>query len=271
MKKMGRNISFLFPFFGTLALSSCYASTSRTGDAVPEEYDPPAPDPIHDPAHDPVPDPDVAPDPQEGCPDGCGSLQCCGDRCVNLQADMSNCGYCGNVCDPVRSNGCTYGNCTCQGALACRVDQACCGGVGCRNIQTDPSNCGGCGAACDIGETCVEGSCRCGGGPPCGPEISCCSGYCTDTMADPLNCGACDIPCGDSGPECVDGQCTCGGQPACPWSGGYAACMGGDYSMFQKCCGGACVIMDEAHCGSCGQACGEGQTCQCTFSVFSCG
>jgi hypothetical protein len=266
---MGRNLFYLSSFFCLLAFSGCYASSAPPEDAVTEAQDPPAHDPVYDPLHDPVPDPDLAPDPQPECPGGCGSLQCCYNICVDTRTDMSHCGFCGNVCDPVMSNGCTEGQCSCMGALACRADQKCCVGVGCRNIKTDPSNCGDCGRACAIGETCVDGSCRCGDAPACGPGESCCGGACIDTLSDPLNCGVCNIQCGESGPECVEGECSCGGQPACPWTGGMFECMSEDHTTFQMCCDGICITTSEANCGGCGVVCQDGTACTGVF-MFQC-
>jgi hypothetical protein len=208
----------------------------------------------------------------EVCEPACQAGQsCCGGTCADKQSDMNNCGTCGNVCDETRANGCTAGQCSCMGALACRPDQKCCVGVGCRNVLTDPSNCGDCGVQCDIGETCADGTCMCGTTPACAETEKCCASTCIDVSADPMNCGGCATMCGDSGPDCVAGQCMCGDTPACPWSSRLWDCMmGTDYSMFQKCCDGVCMPMSDTDCGACGTACVEPQTCTCIFLVFMC-
>ena len=86
--------------------------------------------------------------------------------CVDVSADVENCGACGNRCG-VFGNGygqtpvCDFGKCV----LGCRDGWADCNGSqvdGCEiDTRSDPSNCGGCGVTCDLvlGQACVAGKC----------------------------------------------------------------------------------------------------------------
>ncbi|MDB4939267.1 MAG: Tryptophan synthase alpha chain [Labilithrix sp.] len=105
------------------------------------------------------------------CPSGTTR---CGNRCVDLGSDASNCGACGNGCDGAEggdANGiptCTKGRCgyLCYAGFAdCdhRIDNGCEVEIG-----TDPLHCGSCTTKCDgeRGQPCVEGKCLT---KPCGP------------------------------------------------------------------------------------------------------
>src|SRR5215467_126685 len=78
-------------------------------------------------ASPPVVDGGVPPG-QRGCPD---DLVRCGAKCVNINNDVNNCGWCGH---------------------RCLMGQDCCDGL-CINITTR-SSCGACGEHCDFGEDC---------------------------------------------------------------------------------------------------------------------
>lgn len=242
-------------------------------DVVQDESSHPESLPDAPPSVDVLPEPETEPD-LPPCP--AGTMHCSGE-CVDAQTDPENCGTCGNVCDPVKSDGCVAGNCSCLDALECRGEQKCCPVYGCKNILTDPSNCGDCAYACAIGESCVAGTCWCGTGPPCESTESCCGGpggVCIDTQSNPNNCGVCGLVCDDTGPECMEGKCTCGDQPACSWTDDARSCRSEDHSMYQLCCDGECTVMDEDNCGRCGIDCDEDETCQGQHffeCVFSCG
>jgi len=77
----------------------------------------------------------------------------CGDTCVAIQTDNSNCGSCGSAC--------SGGNVCVAGACVCPVGQAICNGV-CTAVATDPNNCGSCGLQCDQGQgqACNQGICQ---------------------------------------------------------------------------------------------------------------
>ncbi|MCC6553223.1 MAG: hypothetical protein IT372_09415 [Polyangiaceae bacterium] len=217
--------------------------------------------------------------------DTTGSFQCaaplspCGDVCVDLENDLSNCGACGTAC--TGDHICLSGSCSpvpCSGGLVA------CGGV-CVDIQTDPQHCGGCDVACASGVPCVVGACQ--GDCPAGQVA--CAGGCADLQSDPSNCGGCGITC-PGGVQCAGGVCggpcppgtePCGGacvdvasdEQNCGGCG--VACTGGAQCVNGACqgggcgpgltdCGGVCVDLqtDPAHCGSCGSPCAAGVPCQ---------
>lgn len=84
-------------------------------------------------------------------------LSRCGEQCVSLESDVTNCGACGVVCP---SGG------ECRTGVCCDLDEIVCGD-GCVDVETDPRNCGACGLDCGAGD-CVLGTCQ----PPIeGPGI----------------------------------------------------------------------------------------------------
>jgi hypothetical protein len=168
----------------------------------------------------------------------------CGDHCVDLSADSSNCGSCGQVCPTGTS--CNSGVCSCAaGLLQCSsvcVDQT-----------QDPRNCGNCGTSCQTGQLCQLGQCQCQMG------LTPCNGACVDTQSSGDNCGACGNVC-PAGLMCSSG--TCG-----------SSCTGATETQ----CGNSCVVLnsDVRNCGACNQACAAGQscsggTCTCPSGQMSC-
>jgi hypothetical protein len=115
----------------------------------------------------------------------------CGDSCVDLSNDNSNCGSCGNVCQLIGA-WCASGECQCE----CSRNMVSCYPVCCTDPNVDPNNCGTCGNACPEG-------------------WACCGGQCIDRNTDPAHCGAsCDetdqnlgVAC-EAGTTCVSGSCT---------------------------------------------------------------
>ena len=209
---------------------------------------------------------------EDGCPQGQAR---CGDACVDLKSDDSNCGSCGVQC--IAETTCKAGAC----AIMCMDGSVDCDGAYCAFVDDDPANCGACGHACDEGEACSEGSCV----PSCGDTEMRCDGQCVD-WNDPAHCGACDRACAetevcnlgtcepfcDLGLDPCDGACVdldrddancgacgnaCTGGRAC--EGGSCACPEGT-----ELCGGVCVDTqtDAAHCGACDAACEPGVACE---------
>ncbi|MBW2260342.1 MAG: hypothetical protein JRG91_00095 [Deltaproteobacteria bacterium] len=90
--------------------------------------------------------------------------------------------------------------------------------------------------------------------PSCAAGLECCGGFCENLQTDPENCGACGNACVGS-QICQEGVCVgasceppCGtGEECCTVSGGDPVC--------------ANLQIDSDHCGSCGHACPEGQSC----------
>jgi hypothetical protein len=113
----------------------------------------------------------------------------CGNVCVDLQTDASNCGACGVTCSARES--CVNGRCTCTSSAAtCPGGGSCCSGL-CVNLQVDVGNCGACGHRCAARQ-------------------SCCNGTCVSLFTN-SNCGACGRAC-PPGSFCVNanGQINCG-------------------------------------------------------------
>lgn len=179
---------------------------------------------------------------------GCAApLDVCGDRCVNLQTDPTNCGVCGHSCGPAQ--GCLAGVC----ALQCPIPEAVCGGL-CTSTQTDRFNCGACGSTCPSGQVCSLG--RCGlvcatglmtctpGSGDAGVRDASMARFCADVRTDRNNCGGCGQVC-VAGQRCAASVCV----TECP--------------SVQTLCGAVCVdtSVDPAHCGACDHACPGGQTC----------
>ncbi len=200
-------------------------------------------------------------------------LTLCGNTCVDLSTQPTDCGSCGHGCDGGQA--CSSGNC---GINPCNADQALCSGM-CVDLSTSAPNCGACGAACGGGRNCVGSQCQCpqgltlcgtqctnletdtgncgacgntcnggtcGTGTPgkcsCPAGKSLCNGTCVDTSSNDLNCGGCGVACGDAG-TCVSSACVC---PA-----------------GQKACNGTCIDVssDNLNCGGCGGVCQTGKYC----------
>jgi hypothetical protein len=224
----------------------------------------------------------------------------CNGRCVNLQADIKNCGSCGTECGP---------------------DQACCDGV-CTTLTSD-QDCGRCGTnlqppwKCCVPQGSTRGfqaiigsedhcqDCFDECGPPslgcCPPDQAhatnycdpgpttqhcgwcdqarscvgrevCCRTpgaakppqfHCADLVTSDKDCGTCGNACA-AGRRCDGGTCVClRSQTPCGRtlpSGPEACCSGGRAST---CCSGRCVNIDTdpRNCGACGTVCPSGKVC----------
>jgi hypothetical protein len=189
--------------------------------------------------------------------------QCCfveelnGDFCLDTSSDSNNCGDCGHVCDPLKSDSCAGSQCKCGISPECPGDATCCE-TGCKDLTDDAQNCGECGRQCAQNESCMNSDCVCAAeGGACGAGESCCPSGCANTTNDYANCGACGNACDTAaGEDCVGSACTCGG----------AAC-----AMTEDCCGGGCVDIcfdtTGTNCGACGASCldGDGNPVVCFF------
>jgi hypothetical protein len=155
------------------------------------------------------------------CAEDCEDIgeQCCFGSCVDQESDESNCGACGNACDPgeiccggdcVVSNAsncgqgcnecdsgdlCCAGSCVASNAANCNecgnlcvAGTTCCGATGCKNLQNDPSNCGACDDPVTPGNICTTGH-------DCAPNQLWCNGMCTTVLDNPEHCGVCNRTC----------------------------------------------------------------------------
>lgn len=163
-----------------------------------------------------------------GCGVACGSSQtcvagrcachvgqtACGTVCVDLQADVSNCGTCGRRCVLTSATtACASGTCA---ITMCMPGFADCDGFaasGCEtNIVTDPTNCGGCGIRCsspNATASCSGGSC---GRGTCLPGFADCDGFAVNGCETNINtsmasCGSCGRACA-AGMTCSGGTCS---------------------------------------------------------------
>ncbi len=75
-----------------------------------------------------------------------GSEILCSNACVNKQADINNCGGCGESCDAGQT--CSGGQCTCN-ATSC--PNGCCDSTGACQVASAPATCGSGGNACKPG------------------------------------------------------------------------------------------------------------------------
>ncbi|MEI8259570.1 MAG: hypothetical protein WCJ30_28225 [Deltaproteobacteria bacterium] len=123
-------------------------------------------------------------------------LTACGDVCVSLSTDATNCGACGNVC-PAGAT-CTGGRCSAR-PLDCASPYVNCSGV-CIDPASDPANCGACGHACTSGQNCVGATCVAAGGAPCAS-----TGDCGDEQYCQLDARTCAGP----------GRCVFATSPSC--------------------------------------------------------
>lgn len=91
---------------------------------------------------------------------------CCNNKCVNVDTDCLNCGFCGKKC--ASNEICCKGKCVnvltsrnncgyC--GMKCKYNETCCKGK-CKNIYYDKRNCGACHNKCKYGEFCAYGMCN---------------------------------------------------------------------------------------------------------------
>lgn len=214
---------------------------------------------------------------------------CCGPTCRMAQ-EFPVCGVNGGACtncDPIRSDQCFEGDCSCSGNAQCLLGQqcigggcicndvscpaSCCDGVECR--ERGVSACGVAGAsciACDAARanSCsAAGECLCGSRPACDEgqrcagdscvcdSESCSNGCCRGGLCETYSAASCSPPgatcrpCdGQRADGCSDvGECLCGDGPAC--------------EVGQHCSHGLCLCDGSSCLGCCsGEECLLGGT-----------
>jgi hypothetical protein len=192
------------------------------------------------------------------CPDGFANCDKKNDNAceVNTRTDLSNCGFCGNLCTlPHATAECSAGECHIK-TDGCEVGYQDCNGDpadGCEvDLKTNKLNCGVCNKVCPD----LNGTPSCAGGL-C--QIACNDGFqdCDDSRDDGCeintktsskNCSTCSKVCkADAGysPFCKDGAC---GQTMCP--AGKGDCNGEQADGCE-----INVTNDINNCGACGTVC----------------
>jgi hypothetical protein len=114
------------------------------------------------------------------------------------------------------------------------------------------------------GTSCPAGTQACGSGSP---------QPCIDVQSDSNNCGGCGMQC-PAGRGCLNGQCAascglfasssgCGSSPSADGGIDCQGCTTPDGGPTTA-CNGSCVNLDsdDGNCGTCGNTCGTGQSCQ---------
>ena len=132
---------------------------------------------------------------------------------INTQADLKNCGGCGNTCSLVNATQkCALGACA---ILMCNANYADCDKMaadGCEvSTLSDVKNCGGCAMACSLANAtpvCTFGACAIS---TCNTNYADCdkvaaNGCEVSTQTDANNCGKCGTVCAN-GQSCINGVC----------------------------------------------------------------
>jgi hypothetical protein len=180
------------------------------------------------------------------------------DGCeINLLNDVTHCGSCATVCQPLphTTSACNGGAC---GVGVCDAGYADCDlsvWSGCETVlDTDVNNCSMCGKQCALvphgfpkceGGACAIGGCDagyadCNGNPADGCEVN--------LANDAANCGACTNAC----------SMVANGKPICS---GFACGLGTCNAGYADCFGGAVdgcetdLTSDVDHCNTCGTVC----------------
>ena len=163
----------------------------------------------------------------------------------------------------------------CSAALPCPECQTCNASTGLCEAGADGTACAD-GDACTTGDACQGGVCtgtpaRCEEPPACrttaGATCQAGQGICVypTLVPDLTDCGSDQVCCGgDCAACCTDAHCTTAAAPTCLGqtcvcpTNGNVPCDAGDLlrgRVFD-------LKTDPSHCGACGNACGENETCQ---------
>jgi len=210
------------------------------------------------------------------CPSG--TFDCDNNRMngceVNLTADPSHCGSCGNQCALNHATpSCTQGNCTIAQCATGWTDCNMVAADGCEvQLLQDTANCGVCGQGCAVAPgstaTCNNGLC----GIACEHGFGDCDNS-TDTGCETnLNtttsaCGSCGNQCAldNATPLCTQGNCViehCILDRTKGWT---------DCNMVAADGCEVALLIDTANCGACGEPCPAGPNSTATCGDGACG
>jgi hypothetical protein len=134
----------------------------------------------------------------------------CGDRCVDLQADLNHCGSCSNECNLANAvSKCANGACAIQ---SCDTGYMDCDGKpanGCEvNTNNDANHCGSCNVPCLLGQCSNSVCCIPLGNAGCTTTHNCCFGECSTSGPRASTCclltgyGNCNLDA-----DCCSGSC----------------------------------------------------------------
>jgi len=183
---------------------------------------------------------------------------------IDLTNDAAHCGSCTTPCSSANMQSVTCAANVCNGM--CSPGFADCDGNkqtnGCeRDLTNDPDACGGCGLSCSstgmATRTCTastcNGMCTSGFADCDGNKLS--NGCEINTQTDPANCGTCGKQCATPPlpSNVVTTQCKTSSCAVATCTAGFADCNG---SFTDGC--EIDTTNDQANCGSCGHACGQG-------------
>jgi hypothetical protein len=180
----------------------------------------------------------------------------CNGACVDTSASAQHCGACDTPCKA--GEVCQGGKC--ESNCGTLTD---CGGA-CVNTTTSLAHCGNCSNACVANgngtPTCAAGKC----GISCNAGFDDCDGQLangceTNLKTDPAHCGTCKIVC--EKPGGLQGIATCKAG-ACEKS-----CGGGNTLCNDQCVN---TQVDLMNCGTCGNACKNGEVCNSGTCQLTC-
>lgn len=153
----------------------------------------------------------------------CGSTKdLCDRRCVDLRADLANCGACGSKVDAGQI--CAGGTSQCNDSF-----KTYCPGAGCVDLRNDANNCGMCGNKC--GNSCWFSQCH---------ALTAC--FDSERMSAPRTCAE---ACQREGKACWD---LCTDHASWADGGGVSGCLADPASNVKLSCGESLVGKRSASC-----------------------
>ncbi len=213
----------------------------------------------------------------------CGATQaCCSAQCVDVGANVDNCGGCGKKCDKdsmhVVEPTCALGECGYNASKGCAAGYYDCNHDvkdGCET-QMGVKNCGGCGDDCTDTNVYVHTS-----NVPCENKVCVVTGHCVAGWADCTQDPGCETDlssvnsCGSCSSRCyadargVGGLCL--GDATSGYHCGCVDATNEGCDVGRICCGGLCRARDEDNCVGCDEKCSISDGgLHCDLSTFTC-